>query len=163
MGYPNSGKSFLANNLMDSLKQRELPAILLDGDLMRQAVQLQENSYDLESRMQNSYRIARFASMFQKQGNHVIVANNSYYKPVQIHNREKIKNYFEVNIKSTEKTRRLRDGAKRLYSRFDNGEINSIPGLDLPADEPERPDLTLFNEEQTDISQLVNKVITKLF
>ena len=55
---------------------------------------------------------------------------------------------------------RRRD-SKRLYSRFDNGELQNIAGLDLPVDIPETPDFEVVIKSNRSLMELAGELITK--
>ena len=158
---PNGGKSAIAASLKKSLEKKYHCTILLDGDHLRDALKMTQTHYDLKSRTENGYRIGRLAKMFANQGACVVVAANTLFHEVQRWNRKNL-DYLEVFIHSDEETRRKRDKKKRLYARFDAGEIKDILGLDLKAEIPEFPDLIIDNPINSMVDDHVKRIMALL-
>ncbi len=158
IGLPNSGKTLLAESLIKEFQQQQKSVILLDGDAFRKVLSIENSHYALEQRIENALRIGRLASLLQSQGHTIIVAANTLFKFVQEKHRQTLESYFEIYLRSDEETRRSRDQQKKLYQRFDRSEISNIPGLDLPADEPQSPDIVLENYVDTNISALISQL-----
>lgn len=156
IGLPNAGKTFLAEALHNSLKEVGKSVLLLDGDDIRKVLRMLDSHYDRESRIENALRIGRLAELAQKQGFWVIVAANTLFHDVQQYHREHLDGYFEVHLQSDENVRRSRDIDKRLYHRFDAGEVQNVMGLDINPEEPQNPDLVLVNGEDTNQQSLLN-------
>ena len=69
------------------------------------------------------------------------------FREVYAWNRVNLPNYFEVYLKVPLDELRLRD-PKKIYQRYDAGELNNVAGLDLCIDEPLEPHVTLDFEIQ---------------
>ncbi len=158
---PNGGKSAIAKILTEKLTEQFPCTILLDGDDLRVALQMTQSNYDLKSRTENGYRIGRLAQMFSNQGACVVVAANTLFHEVQQWNRENL-NYFEVYIETDEATRRARDSKKRLYAKYDAGELKDILGIDIPPDIPQHPDLIIKSTIDSSVSSHVEAILTAL-
>lgn len=141
IGLPNAGKTAVALLLKEHLLQSGLPTVLLDGDDIRRVLAMEQSHYDRGSRVENALRIGRLAALLANQGITVIVAANTLLHEVQQRHRAELPGYVEVYLDCDEATRRQRDGEKQLYERFDRGETCQVLGLDIPADEPDAPDL----------------------
>ena len=77
----------------------------------------------------------------------VVIATVSMFREVYAWNRANLPNYFEVYLKVPLEELRLRD-PKKIYQRYDAGELNNVAGLDLCIDEPLEPHVTLDFEIQ---------------
>ena len=161
IGLPNSGKSTIAEALRKSLVKNFPYTILLDGDHLRLALQMTDSNFDLQSRTQNGYRVGRIAQMFTNQNLCVIVAANTLFHEVQQWNRLHL-NYFEVYISTDESTRRARDSEKKIYARYDNGELKNILGVDIEPQLPSNPDLIIENNLNSNIDDHVQMIINSL-
>lgn len=143
IGYPNAGKSAVANSLCGLLRESGRTAVLLDGDEIRKIFSLETTDLDRPGRLRNARRIRLLAQTLSGQGVEVVVAANTLFREAQDENRQSLPGYFEVFLKASEALRRSRDTEKDLYGRFDRGETRSVLGLDLPGDDPVDPDLVL--------------------
>lgn len=143
IGLPNAGKTTVARSLRELLRPLGRPTVILDGDAMRVVMEMESSHYDLKSRTSNALRIGRLAHMLSEQDLVVIVAANTVIREVQDYHRRNLPGYFEVYLKSDEATRRGRDQGKRLYERYDRGEIDNVLGLDIPAEEPAAPEVCI--------------------
>jgi adenylylsulfate kinase len=163
IGFPNSGKSMLAEALQELLQSKNIPCVLLDGDQVRKVLSMENHAYARKERIENALRIARLAKLIQSQGVWTIVAANTFFEEIHVYNRENLPEYFEIYLASTESVRRQRDGQKLLYSKYDSGEISQIIGLDIPADIPKSPDLHLDNSLDQTLENLVSQITEAIF
>ena len=76
-GLSGSGKTTIANKLTELLKERSIVPVILDGDEIRHAIKLQ--GFDEDSRKKHNLNVGYIASLFEKQGNIVIVSLISPY------------------------------------------------------------------------------------
>ena len=143
-GLSGAGKTTIAKEVQKQLLDQDIRSILLDGDLMREAMQDPHHGYDQDSRLMGAYRYSRFGKLLSSQGFHVLIATVSMFHEVRKWNRENLPNYFEIYIQANEQTRRDRD-PKGLYAQHDSGSINHLSGLDQTFESPERPDMVIDN------------------
>ena len=64
------------------------------------------------------------------------------FREVYAWNRANFPNYFEIYLKVPLDELRLRD-PKKIYQRYDAGDLANVAGLDLHIDEPLKPHVTL--------------------
>lgn len=143
-GLSASGKSTIARELQVLLKEKGIIPLLLDGDQFREVVADHNCGHDPQSRIQNAYRISRFANMAARQGLIVIVATMSLYHEIHNWNRNNFPEYFEVFIKADLETLKKRD-PKGLYKHVAAGDAKNLPGMDLQPEFPKHPDLIIEN------------------
>lgn len=137
--------------------------ISLDGDELRMTLPFEGTdleTYDPKSRLKFAMHYANLSMILSKQGFIVVVATISMFKEVYVWNRANLPGYFEVYMKVPIEELRRRD-SKRLYSRFDNGELQNIAGLDLPVDIPETPDFEVVIKSNRSLMELAGELITK--
>lgn len=138
-GLSGAGKTTIAIELVQLIKDMNLPVVLLDGDLMREAMSDPNYGYDKNSRIQGAYRYSRFAKMFSDQGLIVVVSTISMYHEVRDFNRKNLSHYYEVFIHADEETRKKRD-PKKLY-QTNQSMVGDQTDLELPIN----PNLTIHN------------------
>ena len=87
------------------------------------------------------------------EGRDVVICSIAMYSEIRDWNRENIENYREIYVKVTRETLYRRD-QKKLYS---SGARNVV-GVDLPYDEPERPDIVIQNDGEETPEQIVERL-----
>jgi adenylylsulfate kinase-like enzyme len=140
-GLSAAGKTTLAKLLTDRLRQSGRSVVMLDGDELREALGTTAE-HERGARLLLAFKYARLARMIASQGVTVVVGTVALFKEVHAWNRENQPGYFEVYLKVAIEELRRRD-PKGIYRRFDAGELQNVAGLDVPVDEPERPDLLI--------------------
>ncbi|WP_419785380.1 adenylyl-sulfate kinase [Pseudodesulfovibrio sp.] len=143
-GLSATGKSTIARFLKNELDSSGHPAVIVDGDEVREMVADDCCGHDRGSRIKNAYRICRLARMIARQGFTVLVATMSLYHEVHAWNRLHLPGYIEVFIEADIETLRKRD-PKGLYAKLENGEERNLGGVDIAAEFPEKPDLHIRN------------------
>ncbi len=138
-GLSGAGKTTLGTLFHAHLKARKPNVVRLDGDLIR-PVFCEDVGYTPPDRIKTASRIFRVCKMLADQGIDVVVCSISMYAEVQRWNRENLENYREIYLKVTRETL-LRRNQKGLYTAGRN-----VVGVDVPFDEPARPDLVLQND-----------------
>jgi adenylylsulfate kinase-like enzyme len=152
-GLSGAGKTTLARELIQRLQECESQPILLDGDILRNLLQVSENVLDSHSRnarIKLALKYAQMCRLLSDQGFTVVIATISMFDELYAWNRENITNYFEVYLKVPLDELRRRD-PKSIYQRYENGELINVAGLDLSVDPPQTPHLTLDFEIQPTI------------
>ncbi len=144
-GLSGVGKSTLAIELQKQMRSDGLVPIHLDGDAMRAAIADPHIGHDKASRLENAFRICRFAKMLSEQGFLVIVSTMSLFKEIHSWNRANLINYYEVLIEVDLEILKKRD-ARFIYSKAEAGKISNVVGIDLEYDLPTAADLRLNND-----------------
>lgn len=161
-GLSGAGKSTIARRVVDCLRRRGLPTLLLDGDDVRLAVSDPHIGHDRVSRLTNAMRIARLAKLLSEQGFIVVVPTMSLFREVHLWNREQLPNYLEVWVQVSLEVLRQRD-ARGLYSRAARGEASDVVGVHVEYDEPKQAHLVLRNDQgEAGLEDLVRQVVARI-
>jgi adenylylsulfate kinase len=158
-GLSGSGKSTLANELELRLNKLGIHTYLLDGDNIRHG--LNKNlDFSEEGRKENIRRIGEVAKLFVDAGIIVLTAFISPFKADRDTVRELIPEgkFIEVFVDCDLETCEKRD-PKGLYKKARNNEIKDFTGISSPYEIPENPELIIDNDEYSDLSQNVEKII----
>ena len=156
-GLSGAGKTTLARELSARLRADDHPVIFLDGDALRGAIaeDLEHNATD---RRRSAMRNARLCRLLAEQGMDVVCATISLFHEVHRWNRENIPGYREIYLRVPLDELRRRD-SKGLYSGAQHGNARDIVGLDVPAEIPQSPDLTLDNYGNLDVATAVDRIL----
>lgn len=159
-GLAGAGKTTIGGLFYRQLLRKKPNAILIDGDAMRQMVAgetpmrfsdelqqacqgttLQAHDYTYEGRLKGAWVLFRLCKDLAEQGHDVVCCSICMYRVVRQWNRENIPNYREIYIKVRRETLYQRD-QKGLYSTG----VPNVVGVDIPAEEPEHPDIVIQND-----------------
>jgi adenylylsulfate kinase-like enzyme len=162
-GLPGAGKTTIATLLLERLHILGKQALLLDGDALRNALQL--SNYDTDSRKKIALTYARLGKMFSIQGSIAICATVSMFDSVRQWNADNISDYFEVYIKVSDEVLIARN-QKGLYSTTAAGEATKEHGFDLVSikemETPKTPHLVISNDGLEPPNVLVDKILAKI-
>ena len=139
-GLAGAGKTTLATKLCKRFRQENSNVIQLDGDILRDLfVGGLGADTSREARLKLSFGYSKLCKLLAGQGFIVVIATVSLFKEIHKWNRSNIPVYKEVFLKVPFEELEARD-QKGLYSKFHNGEIKDVVGLDIDFDEPLNPD-----------------------
>ena len=144
-GLSGAGKTTVAAALDQCLRERGLIPKLLDGDILRNLFKSTDEigkTYNREARIKLALKYAHLCKTLSSQGFTVIIATISMYNEAYAWNRTNLPNYFEIYLKVPLKELRRRD-PKKIYQRYDAGDLSDVAGLDLAVDEPLEPHVIL--------------------
>jgi adenylylsulfate kinase-like enzyme len=144
-GLSGAGKTTVAKELNSRLQKRGFQPVLLDGDILRNLFKNTETiseTYNRAARIKLALKYAHLCKILSAQGFTVVIATVSMFREVYAWNRANFPNYFEVYLKVPLDELRLRD-PKKIYQRYDAGDLTNVAGLDLHIDEPLEPQVTL--------------------
>jgi adenylylsulfate kinase-like enzyme/phosphohistidine swiveling domain-containing protein len=142
-GLSGAGKTTLGTELWRRLRDSGRPALLLDGDALREVI-AEDLGHNLGNRSKSAWRNARLCKMLADQGQDVICTTISMFHAVQRWNRQNIAGYREIYLRVPMDELQRRD-AKGIYTAAQRGDVRDVVGLDVPAESPESPDLILDN------------------
>jgi len=144
-GLPSSGKSTVAQVLMDKLMEINYrPVTLLDGDIVRKHLS-SELGFSKRDRDINILRIGFVASEITKNGGIAICAPIAPYNAIRRQVREMISQYggfIEVYVATPLEVCERRD-RKGLYAKARAGLIKDFTGISDPYEPPEDPEVTI--------------------
>lgn len=158
-GLSGSGKSTIAQALVQQLRERDCKLEILDGDIVRTNL-TKGLGFSKEDRDTNIRRIGFVSHLLTRNGVIVLVSAISPYRAVREEVREKIGDFFEVYVSAPLEVCEARD-VKGLYKKARAGEIKQFTGIDDPYEPPLSPEVTCETHNET-LEESVNKVINKL-
>jgi len=164
VGLSGAGKTTLANEIVARVRQKQKNVVLLDGDLVREVFR-NDLGHSLEDRHTNAKRICQLGKLLDDQGIHVVCAILSLFPDTREWNRANLKNYYEVFIDTPMQALEERD-SKGIYSRFRNGEIHHVAGMDLEFLPPSNADLVIGNNCSKDallshVQPIVERILSE--
>ena len=144
-GLPAAGKSTIAGLTAQCLIARGIPAEVLDGDGLREAIS-PSLGFSRDDRALQARRLAWLAEMLSRHGVVPIVASISPYR----NDREAAANvigsrFTEVWVHAEAAVCRARD-PKGLWRRCELGEISGVTGYDAPYEPPLAANVKLETE-----------------
>lgn len=155
-GLPGAGKTTIGTELYYTLKGKRDNIVLLDGDVLLSI--LDENGFSEDERHLRAWKYARLCRTLTNQGITVICCTLSLFEDVRDWNRENNKSYVEIYIDVSDEILKVRN-YKNMYSGFEKGKMNYIPGKDLIIQKPKNPDLVLINDGKRKIRDMVNEIL----
>lgn len=163
-GLSGAGKSTLAQEMVARLRATGEAVVMLDGDELRQvfgAVAANVQNHGRAGRLALALQYAHLCRILAAQGLTVVIATISLFSEVHEWNRANLPGYFEVYLKVPVDELRRRD-PKRIYRRFDAGELTHVAGLDLAIDEPEAADWVVEFEPSRSVAALADELLKTL-
>jgi len=159
-GIPGAGKTTIAVETQEALRAQGVPAVVLDGDLVRRGLS-SDLGFSQEDRSENIRRVSEMARILNTQGFVVIAA---FVSPM-ISQRNLAAHiigdgFREVLVDCPLEVCESRD-PKGLYHRARSGELTGLSGLDGPYEPPPAPHLIL-DTVQADLSTCVASVLNLL-
>jgi adenylyl-sulfate kinase len=158
-GLPCSGKTTLALKLSAELKKRGIQCEDLDGDITRKYLS-KGLGFSKEDRDENIRRVGFVCSLLTKHGAVTTAAFVSPYRSIRAEIREMIGDFVEVYVKcSLEKC--IERDVKGMYKKAIAGEIKNFTGISDPFEEPEKPELVIESDKETEdesLAKLLNKL-----
>ena len=159
-GLSGAGKSTVGEGLWRRLRAAGSPAVLLDGDKLREAI-AEDLGRLREDRRRSAMRNARLCRLLSDQGVDVVCATISLFHEVHDWNREHIPNYLEIYLRVPLEEIERRD-PKGIYAGARDGKGASIVGIDVAADEPRAPHLLIDNHGALDAKAAVDLIWDRL-
>ena len=154
-GLSGSGKTRIAKKILNQISKRYGPTIYISGDDMRNIFDLKK--YTKKARISNAIKFRKFYKFITNQNINVIFAVVSMFDSIRKWNKKNIPNYVEIYIKSDIK-KIIKIGKKNIYKKFNK----DIVGLDLLAELPKSPNITVENDFKKNIKQLSNEIFERI-
>jgi len=151
-GLSGAGKTTVGREMSARLRAAGCTVTLLDGDELRSAI-AEDLGHSAGDRRRSAMRNARLCRLLAGQGTDVVCATISLFHEVQRWNRENIPGYREIYLRVPIGELRRRN-SKGIYSRN-----SDVVGLDVQAETPVAPDLTIDNHGALDAGMAVDRIL----
>jgi adenylyl-sulfate kinase len=162
-GLSGAGKTTLARQIFNELRNQGLLVEILDGDEVRANLS-KGLGFSKEDRDTNIRRIGYVSRLLSRNGVAVITAAISPYRDIRNEMRQSIENdgsrFIEVYVKCPIDVLAKRD-VKGLYKKALAGEIVGFTGVSDPYQEPVEPEIVVETDQQS-IEQSVATIISEL-
>jgi adenylylsulfate kinase len=157
-GYSGSGKSTIARQVAETLRQGGYNVEYLDGDAVRAI--FPNTGFTRPERDAHVRRVGFLASKLEQHGVIVIASFVSPYRESRDSVRAMCHSFVEVWVSTPLEVCEQRD-TKGLYARARRGEISNFTGISDPYEPPERPDLVIDTSRTSvdvAVAQLLDEV-----
>ena len=158
-GYPGSGKSEISSFLHKKIEKKFGKTIRLSGDDLRILYDLK--GYTKKEREKIGKKYHQICKKFSLKGINVLIDVVCLFDSVRKKNRNKIKNYVEIYIKTN-----FNQVLKRRQTGFYLKKTKNVWGIDLKAELPKKPDIIQVNsfKKKTYLlsKNIFKKIITKI-
>ncbi len=161
-GLSGSGKSTVANALVDRMMESGRNVTLLDGDVVRTHLG-KGLGFSREDRSTNVQRIGYVASEITKHGGIAVCAPIAPYEADRRANREAIEaggGYIEVFVSTPLEVCEARD-VKGLYAKARAGIIKEFTGISDPYEEPTDAEIDIPTQDMS-VEEAVEKIVADL-
>jgi len=158
-GLPSSGKSTIANILVEELRKVRRNVEKLDADEVRKNL-WPELGYSEEDRFENIRRATWLAKTLNQHGVAVVACFISPYRKVRELARREVGSFVEVYVKCPVEVCMERD-TKGLYRKALIGEIQEFTGVSAPYEEPLQPEV-LVESDRESTREAVGKIMARL-
>jgi adenylyl-sulfate kinase len=158
-GLSGSGKTTIALEMMEQLKDRNLKLERLDGDVVRESL-TNDLGFTAEDRRKNIERITFVAKLLSRNGVGCICSFISPYQSVRDHVRENTTNFLELFVDAPLEVVIDRD-VKGLYKKALAGQIPNFTGISDPFEAPKNPDIHVRTDQQT-VTESAAYIISQL-
>lgn len=156
-GLSGAGKTTIGNRLYYELKKERENVVLLDGDILKGAIE-DEPGYSVEDRRKRALKYAKICKMLTDQNITVICCTIAMFDEVRKWNRKNNKGYVEVFLDVPIEILQKRD-QKGLYSTYKSGKATNISGLDIAVEFPKEPDIYINNDGSRSVKECVDKIL----
>lgn len=153
-GLAGAGKSTIGSALYYELRKEQNNIVILDGDILKQ---LTGGGYSESERRARAEKYSILCKTLADQGITVIICTIAMFQSVRDWNRKHIEKYIEVFLDVPVEVLSQRD-KKGLYSRQKNGVLKDVAGIDVKAELPVNPSITLKNDGSLSVPECVDRI-----
>jgi adenylyl-sulfate kinase len=157
-GLPGAGKTTLALALKARLDASGAPAVLLDSDAVRRA--LQADTYTPAERDRFYRQLVDLAALVAESGVGVIIAATGHRRSYRAYARERLSPFAEVWVRCPPAVCQRRD-PKGLYARSALGAAAGLPGVGVPYEQPQAPELVV-DTDRSSVADAAQQLIAYL-
>lgn len=144
-GFSASGKSTLADKVVEILNHNGNQLERLDGDEVRKHL-TSDLGFSKKDREENIRRIGFVAELLSRNNVGVIASFISPYRKQRQELRDMVTNYIEIFVDAPLAVCEARD-PKGMYKKARAGEIKLFTGIDDPYEAPENPEIHVKTDE----------------
>ena len=155
-GLSGSGKTTLGKAIHNDIKRLYGPTIMISGDNVRKIFNL--TGHNKEERLKLTESYCRFAKYITDQKINIIFAVVGMFHKPRKWNKQNIKNYIEIYIKSN-LSKIIRLKKKKIYHKKN---IRNLVGIDIIPEFPKKPDIKIFNSFSKDKEKISKKIILEI-
>lgn len=167
-GLPGSGKSVIAQALLDKLKETGVHAQIVSSDMLRKVVTLKP-TYSEEERDMVYGAIVFVSKLLTQNGVNVIIDATANRRRYRDQARKEISRFMEAYIRcplevciQRETERKEYAYAPRdIYKKAFTGRSATVPGIGVPYEEPLNPEVTV-DSGKLDPEQCAQKILEVL-
>jgi adenylylsulfate kinase len=149
-GLPASGKSTIAAQLVQRVRDLGIAVTILESDVLRRAFP-SPAQYDETDREYFYGSVAFIGRVLTEQGIAVIFDATANLRVYRDRARQQISRFVEVFVDCPLETCMRRD-PKDIYRKARVGEANHVPGLQSPYEPPLNPDLVVRGDSDDPVS-----------
>lgn len=159
-GLSGSGKTTIASLFHGRITKIGRHALFLDGDEMRQVLDVTQNSHTPEERLKLALTYSRLCKLIASQGYDVVCSTISMFHKCHLWNRENLTKYIEIYLKVPIDILIQRD-SKGIYRKIEQGKIKNVMGIDIEIEEPNDPNIIINNDGSITPEEIVDIIISK--
>lgn len=153
-GLSGSGKTTLAKKIFPFIKKKYGPSIHLDGDKLRNILNLY--GYSFKDRISNADKYTKISKYLTDQGINVVFSLVGLMHKPRIWNKKNIKKYIEIYIKS-DLDKIIEKKKKKTYLIRKN-----VVGVNIKPQFPKKPDIIIENSFNRSFTNLNHELKTKI-
>ena len=146
-GLSGSGKTSISKKIKKRITRLYGPTIEISGDDFRKYFKL--NKYSQEERLKNLWYYHNFSKLITNQKINLIFNLIGLVNKAREWNRRNIDNYVEIYVKTN-------------LNKISNKRKKNIVGVDIKAEFPKKPHITLENDFEKSITDLSDELIKKI-
>ena len=155
-GLSGSGKTTLGKAIHKDITKLYGPTIMISGDNLRKIFKLNGHKKEERLKLTNSY--CQFAKYITNQKINIIFAVVSMFDKPRKWNKQNIKNYVEIYVKSDlKKIIRLRK--KKIYHKKN---IKNLVGIDIVPEFPKKPNIIINNFFSKSKEKISKELVLKI-
>lgn len=139
-GLSASGKSTLAEHIVQGFKDLNMKVEWIDGDDLRK--EFPQTGFSEKERQDHVKRVGFWASRLENHGIWVIVSLISPFTSTRDYARMRANRFFEIYVSTPLSVCQERD-PKGIYQKYKSGMIQNLTGLDQTYEVPKTPELII--------------------